>query len=300
LSSSDGSNNLAFAIDTADRVSTFIIAAPYEGSGIIAEVIQAAGGATMPVWTDAPLPPALTSAGGLPLEIQDDLYIEQVDPNDDPTDAPYRLGDLFNVTGVEPAYLSDRVNDSFNALRARANAVIGIDFLGELSDAWWDPNYRPEPGEPDRNWHFTGRAFSINRNLIAGYPAPIEVVREDVGLYTYWRVYVRVATEAQSGQRGEPLRRMPWDFDQSDVEAYDQGGRLYATMPEGYYVDLTQLAEDYGWGRLPAGTDWRNNFNARNYWVFVKPDGLTWEEAMLELYTEAQLGGWVSTPQPEG
>ena len=80
----------------------------------------------------------------------------------------------------------------------------------------------------------TGRAFGINRNLIAGFPARIEMAREDLDVNTYWRVYVRVADEAQNGQLGEPLRRLPWDMlsrDQGDVQAYDQGGRLKSEVP---------------------------------------------------------------------
>lgn len=47
---------------------------------------------------------------------------------------------------------------------------------------------------------------------------------------------------------------------------------------------------------MPASSDWRANFNAINFWLFRKDDGLEWLEAMLELYTEAQLGGFVPTP----
>ena len=76
-------------------------------------------------------------------------------------------------------------------------------------------------------------------------------------------------------------------------------------MPTGYYVDLTQLAIDYGWERVAAGSDWRRNFNSTNYWLFQRRDNLSWYEAMRELYTEAQLGGFApravspSAPQPD-
>jgi TolB protein len=292
-------SSIVFAVDASD--STFLTVAPFGESGVATEVIQAASGATMPVWTSAPLPPALVNSGGVDLAITEPLYNEQVDTTGG--DPPYGLGTLINISGVEPAYLSDRVNDSFNALRERVNEVTGIDFLDTLSDAWWDLDHRPQPGEPNQNWHRTGRAFSFNRNLVAGFPPPIEVVREDTDLQTFWRIYVRVADEAQTGQLGEPLRRMPWDFqsrDRGDVEAYEQGGRLRDEIPSGYYVDLTQIAEDYQWMRVPAGSDWRDNFNARNFWTFQKRDGLTWYDAMREIWAESQLGGWVPTATPEG
>jgi hypothetical protein len=162
-------------------------------------------------------------------------------------------------------------------------------------------NRLPEPGEERRNWLMTGRAFAFNRNTIVGFPAPVEIIREDIGVETYWRVFVRVADEAQSGQLGEPLRALPWDFlarEQRDVQAYDEGGRLRAEVPPGYYVDLTQIAADYGWERMPAGGEWRANINAVNYWMFRKPDGMDWLTAMRELYSEGALINFAPTPLP--
>jgi TolB protein len=294
--SPDGGST-AFAVDTSDRSNTLITVAPFINTGAATEVIQTPFGTQNPVWTIGTLPPALVNSGGLPLSGDDPLYVEQAqESNSDPL---YQLGSLVNISGVELAFLSDRVNDSFNALRIEANDVIGWDFLGQLSDALWDLNYRPPPGVPNRNWHRTGRAFSFNRNQILGFPPSIEVVREDTDLDTNWRIFVRVSDDAQNGQLGEPMRRMPWDFvsrDSGDVEAYDNGGRLRDEMPKGYYVDLTQLAADYDWIAPPAGRDWRDNFDVRNYWIFEKREGLVWYDAMRELYTEGELGSWVPTP----
>lgn len=290
--------SIAFMVDATDNSATFITVAPYIEGGVATEVIQAPYGASSPFWMDAPLPPALVNAGGFPLAITDPLYIEQSRPPSG--DPPYGLGPLVNITSAAQPVLSERVNDSFNALRIRSNEVVGVDFLGSITDALWTLEHRRQVGEPVRNWHYTGRAFSINRNQV-GFPPPFEVVREDTDLATYWRIYVRVTQEAQNGSLGEPLRRMPWDFAAAtlgDVDAYNQGGRLRGQMPSGYYVDFTQLALDYGWTRDASTTDWRNNFNGRSYWVFQKREGLLWYEAMRELYAESQLGGFVPTPTP--
>jgi hypothetical protein len=238
------------------------------------------------------------NTGGLAAPVVEPLFVEQ--EQETGGDPPYELNLIIDVD-TQVAALSDRVNDSFNALRERTNEVAGVDFLGQLEDAFWPIERLPQPGEPRRNWHMTGRAFSINRNAITGFPPPIEIVREDTDINTYWRVFVRVADDAQNGQLGEPLRRMPWDFlsrNQGDVEAYNQGGRLRTEIPAGYYVDLTKLAEDYGWSPALAGTDWRANFNATNYWMFINDSGLSWLEAMREVYTTGELGGFVPTPSP--
>lgn len=293
--SPDGSSLIA-AVDSFD--STQLIAMPFAETGFATTVIPVPKGTTGPNWTSVPLPASLVNSGGLGPAVVEPLFVEQVQETGD--DPPYDLNLLIDVEAPVAA-LSDQVNDSFNALRVEANDRIGFDFLGQLEDAFWPIDRLPQPGEPRRNWHMTGRAFAINRNAIAGFPSPIEIVREDIDVNTYWRVFVRVADDAQNGELGEPLRHMPWDFlsrNQGDVEAYNQGGRLRAEVPSGYYVDFTQLASDYGWGRIPAGTDWRANFNATNYWVYTKPEGLTWFDAMRELYTLGQLGGFAPTAVP--
>lgn len=297
--SPDGAS-LVFAVDSVDG--TQMIASPFSGVGVVTTIIPVPRGAGSPSWTSAPLPGALVNAGGVGPAITSPLFIEQEDRRE--SDPPYRLNSLQGVS-TENAVLSDRVNDSFNALRERTLEMVGYDFLGRLDDAFWRIDRPPQPGEERRNWLMTGRAFSITRGAIAGFPAPVEVVREDIGVETYWRIYVRVSEDAQSGQLGEPLRAMPWDFasrTQGDVEAYDQGGRLRVSMPTGYYVDFTALAESYGWSRVPAGRDWRANSNSINFWLFRKSEGLGWYEAMREIYTEAQLGGFVptATPAPPG
>ncbi len=294
--SPDGSS-LVYATDSVASQQTNLIAAPITDPGLITSIVPAPLGASDPAWTGQPLPPAVINAGAQRVLFQP-LYNEQEAPRN--TDPAYTLRSLPSVEAPYAA-LSERVNDSFNALREATAERVGWDFLSTLQDAFWDINRLPEPGEERRNWLMTGRAFGINRNAIVGFPAPIEVAREDIGINTYWRIFVRVADSAQNGDLGEPLRRMPWDFqarEQRDVQAYDEGGRLRQQMSEGYYVDFTQLALDYGWERMPAGSDWRANINAVNYWMFRKTDGLDWFTAMREIYTEGSLINFAPTAAP--
>jgi TolB protein len=275
-----------------------IVVNPFTTAGTAA-VLPAPARTTGITWTAQPLPAALVQSGGLPAPQAEPLFVETFDQA--AGDPPYRLNAIPGVQ-VEQAVLSDRVNDSFNALRAAVNRQVGIDVLGRLDDAFWQIDRPPQPGVPRRgNWLLSGRAFSLARAGIFGFPPPLEVVREDIGVETFWRVFVRVNQDAQSGQLGEPLRSLAWDFaarTSGDVEAYDQGGRLKDEVARGYYVDLTELAADYGWMRAPAGRDWRANSETINFWLFEKRDGLDWLTAMRELYTEAQLGGFNPTPPP--
>jgi TolB protein len=290
--------SLVFVVDAEDGRSTYLSARPYSGDGIATEVIAVPQGATYPTWSDRALPASLLNSDGLPLAVEDDLYIEQ--SSSSAGDVAYKLSPLNNVVAPNPV-LSDAVNDSFNALRSQVLEASGQDYLGELEDTFWVIDQLPQPGEDRRNWHKTGRAFSITRNSILGFPSVIELVREDSGVNTFWRVYLRVADEAQSGQLGKPLKQLPWDFlsrSSGDVEAYNQGGRPKTELPAGYYIDLTKLAADYGWEWTPAGNDWRANANTINYWMFRKTEGLDWYNAMLEIYADSQLGGFAATPTP--
>ncbi|MBK8135284.1 MAG: PD40 domain-containing protein [Chloroflexi bacterium] len=293
--SPDGSALIA-AVDTGSVTDLTVYS--FGGAEAIPQIIRVPSRANRPSWTAQPLPSALVNAGGLPAGTSA-LYVEQETRF---ANGLYPLGILTRNVQAPQARLSDRVNDSFNALRERVNELAARDFLGRLDDAFWDINDRPQLGEEIRNWHKTGRAFSINKaSATVGFPREIEVFREDTDVETRWRVFVRVGDDAQFGQRGEPLRGLPWDFDArgtSDVAAYEAGGRVRDEIPAGYYVDLTEIAADYGWTPYAAGSDWRLNFNAINYWLFIKPDGLDWLGAMREIWPEDQLGGFVPTPRP--
>jgi TolB protein len=289
--SPDGAS-IVFSADLADGGQ--LIASPFSGAGVITQVIPVPTGTTGAVWTGAPLPQQLVNSGGLSPAVSSPLYIENV--TERPIDPPYVLKGVG--VSAEPASLSDRVDDSFTALREAAVEEVGWDFLGRLDDVFWALERPPEPGVERRHWLLTGRAFSVPRSSILGVPPAIEVVREDIGVDTYWRTFVRVVEDAQNGELGEPLRRMPWDFasrTEGDVEAYDQGGRLRGEIPQGYYIDLTQIAQDYGWDRAPAGFDWRANANSINYWLFRKTDGLSWFDAMREIYPEGMLINFAPT-----
>jgi TolB protein len=275
---------------------TQILAGTIGSFGAATDAIALSDLAADPDWTGAALPSNLVASGGVPSspETAGPLYTENERQQ---ASGLYGLAPLNNVVAPQ-AYLSDRVNDSFEAMRLGVIKEAGYDFFGTLDDAFWAQDRPPDPGEPRQNWHYTGRAISFNRNLVyAGPPTPVEIVREDIEVNTYWRVYLRVVNEAQNGALGEPLRRLPWDFtarSSGNVEDYERGGRLKESAPPGYYIDLTQLAEDYGWERLPAQRTWQRNFGAIQFWEFVKTGGLSWEAAMLELYTPEELQNFLS------
>ncbi len=192
---------------------------------------------------------------------------------------------LQNVQAPYPE-LHDLVDEAFTALRQRVIKEAGWDALASLENAYVPLTTSLDPGLGD-DWLYTGRAFAVNSLMInVGWMA---VVREDIGSQTYWRLYLRA--QKQDGSQGEPIQDSPWDLNaryELDPITYEAGGK-YAAIPGGYWVDLTALAQAYGWERLPALPNWRNYFAGARFTEFVMTGGLDWYSAMLELYPPEAL-----------
>ncbi len=205
---------------------------------------------------------------------------------------------LFELPVSAPMpVLSDKVDQSFEALRERVQTEAGWDYLGQLEAMFKELDTPPQPGSDGHSWNKAGRAFDLTYRDVLAFEPLVEVVREDRGEQTFWRVYLRAAR--QDGSQGEPLRDVPWDFRArfgDDPLAFDAGGQLKAQIPSGYYVDLTALAAAYGWQRTAAWPNWRTYFPGTQFWHFEKRDGLSWEEAMGEIYTSRELADWIEEP----
>jgi TolB protein len=291
--------SVVFAVDNGPD--TTLIAGQVGNYGVAALAITVHGRVKHPNWSGAALLPSLIQSGGVNAAGAPPLYSEAIHYQQQ-TPPYYRLAQLSGVNAPYP-YLSDKVDDSFMALRQTVVQQIGFDFLGTLKEAAWSiergSEHLPEPGQSRLNWHYAGRSFDVDRNLIFGDPPPIDLAREDIGVNTYWRMYVRVPDELQGGQLGEPLKVLPWDFasrTSGDPEAFENGGKYKTAVPSGYYVDFTQLAEDYGWTRIPSDRTWRSNFPGILYWEYDRRDNLSWNDAMLELYTQEQINLFLSGP----
>ncbi|HID62944.1 MAG TPA: hypothetical protein EYP49_09435 [Anaerolineae bacterium] len=225
------------------------------------------------------------------------LYVEVVTPQEG-RDPPYdfkRLPNAFlesrEVSGGVTK-LSDRVDDSFNALQARVREETGYDFLGTVSEAFRHIGF-VNKASAYGSWHKAGRAFDMLFEFHnAAGESLLEVVREDMSGETYWRLYLRCAR--QDGSQGEPIKVNPWDlsYQARSVENPQEGGKL-KPIPNGYYVDLTALAQEYGWDRISAHDeadfDWTWHFKALEYWHYEKRDSRGWYEAMLEVYPRRKV-----------
>ncbi len=190
---------------------------------------------------------------------------------------------LVNLEGVQAPYpqMHDLADEAFKALRQRVTEKVGWDALASLENAFVPITVSLDPGFSE-DWLYTGRAFAINSLMTnAGW---MVAVREDFGAQTYWRLYLRA--QQQDGSLGEPLHNQPWDLSARynlDPKIYEQGGK-YSDVPAGYWVDVTSLAIQYGWERVPALPNWRTYYRGARFTEFALTGGETWYAAMLELY----------------
>jgi TolB protein len=265
----------------------YLTAYPVDYPGLALPTLELPGAVSGISWTNNLLTPALqTIYQGAAQATSTPLYLTEITTPAAENGERYQLVPLKGVAAPQ-AYLHDQIDESFSALRSRIASQAGWDFLGTLENAYVPLTTPLDPGMGD-DWLYTGRAIAINTlPLNAGWMA---VVREDYGTDTYWRVYVRALY--QDGSAGLPLHEHPWDFDgrySGDTTLYEQGGKPQASIPPGYWIDFTELAQAYGWERLPALVTWRAFYPGARFNEFVSPGGMSWQDAMLELYPPEAL-----------
>ncbi len=275
--------SLIYAYERDGR--SHIVAASMRGWASFHEIYATEGLLDGLTWSDRPLSSrVIARAQDTELEPRQSLYTEVVRPT--PAEGPpYELVSLPGVSTNEGTpLLSDQVNDSFNVLRRRVLERAGWDYLAELDSALLPLNHVPPAGQSRKSWHLCGRAFALDQEPYGGEDALVQLVREEIGDDTYWRVFIRAA--AQDGSLGEPLRERPWDLNarreggRADVD----GGAVSEYVPAGYYVDFTALAREHGWDRVPSQWRWRTFWPDVFWWEFRKTDGLTWWDCMLEVF----------------
>jgi TolB protein len=222
------------------------------------------------------------------------LYREKVVPSKSGEGEPW---DLVVVKGIRlptpdlTPYLSDRVDDSFRALRRRLADEVGYDFLSALSEAYRPYQYLGDNSQY-ASWHKSGRAIDTLFDFDGQDGQMLEIVRDDMAGETYWRVYLRCSD--QSGACGRPLTSNTWDYShpaRADI-APDQGG-VEKPASGLYYVDLTALMREYGWTPIASWDNeefsWTWHFKAFEYWHFQKTHDLTWYAAMQEVIAPHKL-----------
>lgn len=286
--------SVLFVYEQGER--SFLLSGSVDAWGVVPQMFVSDGRIDDPSWTAVRLTPDVSRqlqnidrlAGDEPLFIE---AVAESQPGQPPSL-------LFPVEVNAPSpYLNDAVDQSFAALRQRVLAEAGWDFLGQLDGMFEGLEVGALPGQSAQSWNKAGRAFDFYFREALGFDPQVEVVKLEIGGETYWRVFVKTA--AQDGTQGEPLTSLTWDFQArsgDDPSYYEQGGKWREAVPSGYYIDFTAMAADYGWQWVPANDNWRTYFPDIRFWHFEKRDGLTWEAAMRQLYTDDELAPLLERP----
>ncbi|WP_420627507.1 TolB family protein [Candidatus Leptofilum sp.] len=280
--------SMLFVYDQGER--SFLLSGSVEAWSAVPQMFVTDGRIADPSWTAVRLTPDMSSRlQNIDRNVASSgsLFVEALaEPQ---AGQPPSL--LFPVAVNAPSpYLSDAVDQSFAALRQRVIVEAGWDFLGQLDGMFEALEARPLPGQSAQSWNKAGRAFDFYFREALGFDPQVQLVKLELNGEVYWRVFVRTAV--QDGSQGEPLRTLTWDLQArsgDDPSYYEQGGKWRDAVPEGYYIDFTALAADYGWRWVPANDNWRTYFPDIRFWHYEKQDGLTWEEAMRELYSDEEL-----------
>lgn len=189
---------------------------------------------------------------------------------------------------VENAYLSDLADECFSAFRKTLAQTLGWDLLATLKSATLPVTAAPDPGIPE-NWLYTGRAIALN---LAPYNAGwLAVSREDYDGLTYWRLWARCSD--QNGSCGQMISLPVWDFSSragGNLQAFEDGGSL-TSAPPGYWVDITDIAHQFGWERIPSQSNWRTYYPGILFNTLVFSQGKSWQQAMTELYPQDVIDG---------
>jgi TolB protein len=213
---------------------------------------------------------------------------------------------LVGYTG-QPIQVNELLAPSLVAWQQDVVEASGWDFLHETLGTWRniDQVRKKEMYAYDYgflSWHKAGRALDLALEYKVDGVNQMVLTREDLGQQIYWRMYLRTAK--QDGSQGEPLKENPWLYwwhivPEHEPEAYDAGGKRLQ-IPGGYYADITATAKRHGWERIACYAiegdyHWNTDSNGTEYWHYERTDGLSWWEAMLQLYPADRLEehvGW--------
>jgi hypothetical protein len=183
-------------------------------------------------------------------------------------DAPSELVRDVNVTAPMPFLIKGKVADSFDALRQKVQEAVGYDFLATCGDIMRSKAMvKVKAGAATKSFHKCGVAFDYNQ---ADTHLVLEFEEKDGKLY--WRTFLKCAS--QDGSMGIKKK------------IKTSRGEAKPKYVEAFVVDFTQMAEDHGFGRIPAHSDWQSNWNGREFWHYEHKETVAndWLPLMRMLY----------------
>lgn len=176
--------------------------------------------------------------------------------------APGQLAVLPDVSAPNPRLVADAVGPFLRA-RTRVLRASGVDYLGRLDDVFRGVSYETsKPGVASMSWHKAGRAIDVSQAFNVKGVQGVVFVR-DASAPRYYRVLIRCAK--QDGSLGNYY------------------GPKQLGARNGFYVDVTTILLSEGFQRIaPEGS-------VSEAWHYEYRNGLTWSQAMNQLYPTSTL-----------
>ena len=197
----------------------------------------------------------------------------------------------INDLEIDTHYLHENVLNPFNHFRTTISDKTGWDFLYQL-DKTYIPLTEPTTPGMTEEWLYSGRAFEFNP--LSTHAGLVVTLKEERSGQTYWRVLIKA--RYQDGSQGLPIRQMPFDLASrynNDPQTYETGGKKIS-IPDGYWVDITEIGQSLQWERVPGLGNWQRYFEATRFNQFVYTEGMDWQTAMKQIYPFEAL----KTPSP--
>jgi hypothetical protein len=130
-------------------------------------------------------------------------------------------------------------------------------------------------GADNFSWHKSGRAVDFNQGL------KWLIMKDPSAENMFFRLYL----EANAAGALSTYAKTFTADDKANVHHNGAGGDITKKT----FVDVTAILSAHGFQRIPAHTGWETSYNKREWWHYVKDDGLTWYQALRQLYTDAQI-----------
>lgn len=250
------------------------------GAGVAAGAGAAAGGAVAAGAAEK------VSSGGGDLKGKIDAALGAKASETDPPNKLVKAND--NV--------SNKVNDDIKGELASVVSTVS-DLTGiDIGTGFGDTSRRlagttSKDGADNFSWHKTGRAIDFNQGL------KWVIMKNPDGGDMFFRLYLKANQQGPGEGEKAPAEGAEWKHpsghakkfnkkaDAGNVHHNGAGSSLYSK----WFIDVTSILTSQGFERIPAHKGWEKSYNRREWWHYVKDDGLTWYKALRQIYSEADL-----------
>ncbi|MBE9070990.1 hypothetical protein IQ260_30595, partial [Leptolyngbya cf. ectocarpi LEGE 11479] len=176
--------------------------------------------------------------------------------------------------------ISDAVIKDWEAVVSKIKSLTGQEVnAGDTKRELANPTKKV--GADSFSWHKTGRAIDLARDL------KWLIVEAPSGENMFFKLYL----PAKSNLKEKSSYKK--QFKETDSvnfhkKGYYPGKKLYKTT----FIDVTAILEDNGFSRIKAHEGWDKKGakeSKQEWWHYDKRDGLTWYDALNQIYTENEI-----------